>query len=133
MKKWSVTVFLIIGLSIMAFASNTSVSSRVAVNFFYEQVQPFRQADYASVQIESLWTKTMGEHEVFTVFNMVGGGFVIVSEYQGVVPVLAFSFEGTCKPGEINPAASFWLDSYAAQIEYAIGQQIGRASCRERV
>ncbi len=124
MKKWSVTVFLIIGLSIMAFASNTSVSSRVAVNFFYEQVQPFRQADYASVQIESLWTKTMGEHEVFTVFNMVGGGFVIVSEYQGVVPVLAFSFVGTCKPGEINPAASFWLDSYAAQIEYAIGQQI---------
>ena len=61
----------------------------------------------------------------YYVFNFVnGGGFVMVSADDLVIPVLAYSAERTYKVDNMSPEANYWVTGYANQITYVIANNL---------
>lgn len=53
------------------------------------------------------------------VFNQENGGSLLVSASSLARPILGYTDSGTLDPANIPPQMQYWLDEYAAQIEYA--------------
>lgn len=62
------------------------------------------------------------------IFNVEGGGFVIVSASKNVIPVLAYSDENSYE-GEIPDGAMYFIDNYRRNVEYF--NKEGRAADEE--
>lgn len=55
----------------------------------------------------------------FYAFNRQGGGFVLVSAYDGAEEILGFSDDGTFDISQLSPELKYWLDTYIRQIDFA--------------
>ena len=53
------------------------------------------------------------------VFNEADGGSVILSASDRAIPMLGYTDSGSFDPNNIPPQMQYWLNEYAAQIEYA--------------
>ena len=58
-----------------------------------------------------------GDQSYYYVFNIDGGGFVIVSGDDRTVPILGYSDEGSFDENKIPANMKAWLGSYAEQIK----------------
>lgn len=68
----------------------------------------------------SFTAKTMkGEPAVYVFNNTDKRGFLLLSADDIAVPVLGYTDSGNFDPNNIPPQMQYWLDEYAAQIEYA--------------
>ncbi len=93
----------------IAFAApvDSTVARNVAIEFWNVR-HPVREANEMQV------VNTPLEH-VF-VFNVEGGGFVIVSDDDRVRPVLAYSETGHYGSPDMPPSFSAWLNHYEEQL-----------------
>jgi len=57
---------------------------------------------------------------VYYVYNYAGGGYVVVSADDAVIPVLAQSNEGYVDKHITNPATKYWFDSYSKEIGHIV-------------
>ena len=63
------------------------------------------------------------------VFNVKGGGYMILSGDDVAFPVLGYSDAANLDEANMPPALVWWLGEYARQIEYA--SRIGAVSCEK--
>lgn len=89
----------------------------IARNIYFERIQPFRIMQKENVKITEELTVSMGGQPVYYAFNIgKKEGFVIVSAEDLVYPVLGYSFEGSFRTDDHNPAFAELMNSYEVQI-----------------
>ncbi|MFO8129039.1 MAG: C10 family peptidase [Bacteroidales bacterium] len=106
-------------------------AENISANFFYERCSLKKAV--AHRDIHPLLYKTLYQQgtPVMYVFNIKGGGFVIVPATRLSAPVLAYSFNGNIDLSDPPPAFSGWLDSYARQIHYQIHHPVPQTQERK--
>lgn len=113
MKRFIAAVLLLfIGTQIYAETIDQQAARQVAQRFISS-----RRANGSSAQLTDL-SKQLNTNGLY-VFAIDGGGFIVVSDDERVMPVLAYSFEGRIDAEHIAPATRFWLNEYSAQIAIA--------------
>ncbi len=109
-----VIVFFLLSFSSLL-AQNIPVgeAEQVAKNFIYEQTG----AKQSQIQLTS--ENYVYENETtFYIFNIKGGGFVLISAEENYNPILAYSFNNDFK---VNPKADniqWVMNNYSQQIKY---------------
>ena len=61
-----------------------------------------------------------GSTILYHVFNIKGDGFVMISPFRNVVPVLGYSRYGEYTPEDHPPQFESWMEQYRRQILYAV-------------
>lgn len=94
----------------------------VAHNFYFERFNHSRQLDYADVFVADTYTLKMESQNVIYFINFIESGWIAVSASDAVIPVIAYSFEGSYSP--LNPPSNFlsWISQYQKQISFVITQ-----------
>lgn len=65
---------------------------------------------------------------VYRIYNFAGGGWVILSADDRVIPVLAYNLGGNLEPGKGSPDLQWWLEQYAVQIFDCIRENVTPSS-----
>jgi hypothetical protein len=98
---------------------NKTIAGRVASNFLKECLisAPIMQREdiMLSAAIEAYSENLI----VYHVFNITGGGFIIVSASESTIPVIAYSFEGTYGLDNMPCNFSAWMKQMSLQIAEA--------------
>jgi len=123
-------LLFIVTLLICAAANAAPVTKSQAflkAQAFLQQVRP--QAALIQTSVEKAPRKVNGktvENEAYYwVFNTENdNGFVIVAGDDIAIPILGYSDSGSFDANNVNPEMQWWLDSYAAEIEWAKSQGI---------
>ena len=113
MKKIT-TLFamMICAVVMMANPVEPEQASTVALHFMMRQMPAVTR----STECTLAYTKSNDRSDaLFYVYN-VGGGFVIVSADDAVIPVLGYSTTGSFDPQNIPANCAAWLQGYADQI-----------------
>lgn len=113
MKKY-IIVFALLSLFNSSFLYskevNKETAKKVAINFLEEheiEINSLLISDPIVILKESISTCY-----VFKFDN----GFIIISAYNSVYPILAYSFESPYKENDIAPAFAFWMNQLSSQI-----------------
>lgn len=96
-----------------------SEAETLARNFYYERLSQFEQIDYKRISVHDVSLVKHDDPGLYYVVNLLEG-FVLVSAWKNVFPILAYSFEGhfDTPKNEANVAA--WLSQYEKQIQFAL-------------
>lgn len=134
MKKLFIFLFLSTALSWLASAKQVEerMAGKVAGNFFAGRLGknqlkalPTPVLVCTSNDLKTGQDAKTKAAPAFYVFNFTATpGFVIVSGDDIVIPVLAYSMEGSFSPANIAPGAEYWLRNYQGQIERAVAQKL---------
>jgi PKD repeat protein len=128
-KIFALLIFLIfLCNSIWASPVDTLLAKTIAKNFYYEMASSKSAVDYTSLQLSLAQTRIENTDTIYYVFNSNTGGWVIVSAIDNVVPILAFSLEGSYKSSNQSPAMIEWMANYKNQILYAKQNSIAQDS-----
>lgn len=124
MRKLVSILFLMLFLA-AGYAQNVNLTlaQKVAANY-YAAMNP---GSTAKSDVTLCMSPATGSDTLFYVFNFGSEGFVIVSGEQSVLPVLAYSDEGSFKPGDQAPALVDWLKAYTDEIAYLKSQPARQA------
>lgn len=115
MKKITI-LFLSFFLTFSSFAKTASIiEARILADHYF-----YSYSVKSAVILKNSFSMQYNGTTVYHVFNYEGGGFVVVSASDAVTPILAQSDEGSIDENISNPAAKYWFDSYAKEIEYII-------------
>jgi len=101
---------------------------QVAQKFYYERAQAYTKIDYNQIKAKNHEQKFEDDVLLYHVFQIVDGGYVIVSGSKRVQPVLAYSFESHFENALIAPNFRAWMRHYEAQIVYVEQELIQAAS-----
>ena len=106
MKRIVTSAFALIIFSIACMAQNVSAdnSRRAAVNFW----NTHRTDANKSIAYSEPALYTFTEMSMLHIYAVGTEGFVIISAYDGVEPVMGYSFDSPATE-EVNPEAAFWL------------------------
>lgn len=96
----------------MAYGKSVTMESarQVADNYFKQG------SLLKNLTIADAFSETFKGITTYYVFNYSGGGFVIVSADDAVIPILAESSTGYFDSIIINPSVKYWFDGYNQQI-----------------
>ena len=105
---------LLLSLLFITFAFGKSVTLEKAsqVASKYLSAYPLKSAR----SIANSFSKSYNGITTYYVFNFTGGGFVVVSADDAVIPVLAESDEGYIETEITSPEARYWFENYSRQI-----------------
>jgi len=113
---------LLLSLLIVTFSFGKSVTiekaNQVANNYFA------RYSGKADLSVLNSFSKSYNGITTYYVFNYVGGGFVVVSADDAVIPVLAQSNEGYVDLVLTNPSTAYWFDSYSKEIAHIVAADL---------
>jgi hypothetical protein len=123
------TTLLLLALGFLSFTGMAGQVGRkqartAGVNFYYEMINRVSATPYQDLRVKDSFTVTADGLDVYYAFNFEGKGFVVVSAADNVVPVLAYSFEGSYGDGNRPPQFSSWMEGYAKQISYGVAHAI---------
>ena len=127
MKNFAYFIIGLFMISSISYAETVSTTRAISVakNWYQhlnpKQVPVSRTGDRIS-PVKNVQTEQYKNLDTFYIINMVGGGFVLVSADDAIVPVLGYSFDSEMDQSTINPAAREWLDSYSRQIAEAVSR-----------
>ncbi len=110
----SVITFIIFSLGCLAQTVSNDVSRRAAVNFWNSHRTEVNKA----ITIDEPVLYTFSEMPMLRVYAVATEGFVILSAYDGVQPVLGYSFDSPASD-DLNPEAAYWLRGMNAEIAEA--------------
>jgi len=120
MKKQIFILFfsLIVSSATIVRADDVSIkdAGKVAVGYYYENVNQFKTINYNDIVITDSYTETRNNESVYYVFNINNNGFVIVAADDASYPVLAYSYEKPHYTVNNSPEYAYWMDNYARQI-----------------
>ena len=95
-------------------------AKRVAVNFYYERINQYQNINYKNIFITDIKIEKIRETSVYYFFGINNTGFVIVTAYDGVIPVLGYSFTGYSSKESQPPQYQELLNIFKHQIKYMI-------------
>lgn len=122
MRKFVLLFLFLILSGICMKANDVSVhqAQRVALNFYFEKYNQYEgQVDLKKLKIQSTYTETDGEKNLYYVFQINKGGFVLVAADNRLKPVLGYSFENDFVTENPPPNVQYWLRQYKDQVIYA--------------
>ncbi len=120
MKKiYTLSLLLLLSPTLFAGQIDKATAKTVARNFYYERINQFEPIAHSIVKINEIFQIKEDAITLMYVFNISGGGFVIVSGVDQVRPVPGYSLSG--KYSDIGQPPQFMdlLDQYKKQISYA--------------
>jgi hypothetical protein len=95
----------------------------VAKNFYYERISQTWQISFETMVLKEVQTISRNEVPLYYVVN-IHQGFVMVSAYEMLQPVLAYSLEKPwCAPGNQENFKA-WMNQYEDQIEEAVAKKL---------
>lgn len=106
MKRIATTLLTIVIFSLVCTAQNVSndASRHAAVNFW----NCHRTDANKAITFDEPVLYSFSDFPMLRIYAVGSEGFVIVSAYDGVQPVLGYSFDSPATE-EVNPEAAFWL------------------------
>ena len=110
----SVITLIIFSLSCMTQTMLPDVSRRAAVNFWNSH----RTEANKAIAFDEPVLYSIAEFPMLRIYAVGEEGFVIVSAYDGVLPILGYSFDSPAND-EVNPEAAYWLRGMNAEIANA--------------
>jgi hypothetical protein len=119
MKRIIILILLLICFTLNYVRANPvdkQTATKVAYNFFLEhrRISPVLQ-DGDFILDMPLQVNYKGKLAYY-VFNVAGGGFVMVSASEKTVPIIGYSFEGNYGDTEMPCNFKAWIDQYCKQI-----------------
>ncbi len=95
----------------------------VAKNFYYERISQTRQISFETIVLKEVQTISRNEKPLYYVVN-IHQGFVMISAYETLQPVLAYSLENPwITPGNQENFKA-WMKQYEDQIEDAVAKKL---------
>ncbi|MBO4574247.1 MAG: C10 family peptidase [Bacteroidales bacterium] len=101
-------------ISIMAFAICNAVAGSVDCDRAMQLGQRFTKAS----QLNLCYTSATRDAVDYYVFNIDGGGFVIIAGDDRVKPILAYSTTGSFDSSNVSDGFSFTLNGFCEEIQY---------------
>lgn len=117
MKKLSLLIclFALAISNIMAGPVDAQRAQQIGTKFMKATVLGEQRADIQLNLVHSQATR--GDIDYY-VFNVVGGGFVVIAGDDCVKPILAYSTEGSFDASDISEGFSYTLNGYSKEIQY---------------
>ncbi len=100
----------------------------VAHNFYFERFNLNQELDYADVFIVNVYSQKVDSENLIYFINFRENGWVAVSASDAVIPIVAYSYEGSYDA--LNAPVNFllWISQYEKQISFAITQNMQPAT-----
>lgn len=118
-KLLSFTVAILLTTNLMAEIVTQENASRVARNFVYEQlVQDGIAVNIDDITLQVAEVREINNQPVYYAYNLVNGGFVIISADDIYTPVIGYATEGIFPAGNSNKTFRSFIQEYADQIEF---------------
>ena len=116
MKRTITSVIALIIFSFSCIAENVpaNVTRQAAVNFW----NTYRPEKVLPISIDKPTLLTFAELPMLHIYAVDDQGFVILSAYDGVQPVLGYSFDSPASD-DLNPETGYWLRWFNYQITVA--------------
>ena len=89
------------------------------MNFLNERMSCYNSIPFRPIQFTRTYTVRDDGNPVYYIFSVEGKGYAIISADDVVIPVLAYSFEGTYSESDQPPQFASWMNQYAHQISFA--------------
>lgn len=122
MKKLTLILCMVVVLLpglLQAAKVDKNTARTVAENFFFEKVNMYKGAVmHNSISVSSDFTVNANEEPAFYIFNMNGGGWVIVSAEDTYEPVIGYNYENEFNYNTLPTPVKGWMDNYKNQINY---------------
>ena len=112
-------LFSLLPCSVFAGFIDNKTAKIVACNFFLEKSVSSSHYNKGSITIGLPIEVNYKGQLVYYIFNVDGGGFIVVSASENTVPVIGYSFEGTYGVGDIPCNFQAWMEQYSMQINEA--------------
>jgi hypothetical protein len=128
MKKYLIYLMISFILPITVISQNfvsEEDAGKVAINFYHERIQSQRAVTFEQEKIASSTLINKENQPLYYVFNISTGGFVAISAFDGVFPVLCYSFSGDYSLENQPENFKAWMGQYERQISYAISTSAG--------
>jgi len=129
-----ITIILLSLCPSLLFAENIdkATASKVAHNFFYERVSQYQTIDHKDISVSNIIEIKVFESVTIYAVNIYPKGYVLVSAFDNVRPVLAYSLDGKYSVEGHPPQFMDWLDRYHKQIRDADKNNIA-SSAEDRI
>ncbi len=116
-KNFIIIVLLISLISVQGNAAIVDITSakHVGLNYWYAY-SPVKEKNINDIQIKQTYIVNENSEPVYYVFNIAGGGFVIVSAEDAVMPILGYSYEGEFLIDNQPEVIAEWMSNYTKQI-----------------
>ncbi len=121
-KLFFILLILLVPSFLIGKTVSEEVAKIVAINFYYEKAM--MAGNQASTSLNASIEKTyrsVSGIPLYYSYKISSGGYVLVAATDLVVPVLAYSFEGSFERNFCN--VSSWMSRYEEEIEQAITEQ----------
>jgi len=92
----------------------------VANNFYFERYNTDQQLDYGDNFVDGMFTVKEESTVVIYFVNYQKGGWIAVSAWDAVAPILAYSYNGSYNQGNCPDNFEAWITQYKKQILFAI-------------
>lgn len=126
MKKISLLIFSVIAFSITTLYANpidNATAKQVGEKFIKSSTILGQQRN--DIQSNHVYTFSSTDNQsCMYVYNIVDGGFVVVSAEDRVKPILAYATEGTFKANDLSDGFLSTLTSFKEEIEYVRNNNI---------
>jgi len=94
----------------------------VAKNFYYERISQIHQVNFETLELKNVVTIKKDGKPLYYTIN-INEGFVVVSAWENVQPVLAYSLEESFSTPEKEENFKAWMNQYEVQIYDAIEKE----------
>jgi hypothetical protein len=105
-------------------AANVDPASalKVATGFYFERINQHQQVSYKAITVLNEKAEMIDGVTMLYVFNFQNGGWALVSADDRVIPVIAYSFEGTYNEENNTCCQHWWMDNMKKQIKWVIDE-----------
>ncbi|HNX88445.1 MAG TPA: C10 family peptidase [Paludibacteraceae bacterium] len=121
MKKFAFLLFLLaININIVIGSPiDTTLAKVVAENFYFQNNPTQMSIINNTIEINLVYTRTEGGSDIYYVYNVSNNsGWIIVAGDNAVLPILAYSDEGSYSIANQPPAFVEWMNAYKDEILY---------------
>jgi len=123
------------GICFPAFSQNVSLekAKKIAQNFYTERYNLVHtngnnsMLSISDLELQNV-VKSASENNLYYIFDVKKGGYIIVSANEKVTPVLGYSFESKFVYPITCPSVKGWMQHYDEEIAYAIKNNISPTS-----
>ena len=128
-KDYILTLLFVISLVTNVYAQGVSVerAKRIGEMFMKESTSVGLERNVVASTLSHAFESKDAAPSIY-VFNIDGGGFVVVSAEEKVKPVLAYSTSGSFDVEKMAPGFGFTLSSYIDEIDFVRENNIAATS-----
>ena len=117
-KNYLLILLFVFSIISNTYAQNVSLdrAKRIGEMFVKESTSLGKERDVINSALSHTFKSSDSKPSIY-VFNVDGGGFVVVSAEEKVKPILAYSTNGSFDVENMAPGFNFTLTSYQDEIE----------------